>query len=294
MIADDIRRAGPYTTNGVQTVFAFGFKVFAASDLLVTSSEGGVNTELAIGTDYSVTLNADQDTTPGGTVTIDPALNGPSLIITGDLAIEQPTVFTNTGGFYPRVLNDALDRVTIYLQQLYETITRAIVAPIGTSITANSVVTTDGGGNVAFTPLADFATEAAIAAEQSTKEDIWAGNVSGKYVASATLAEAAEPQTVASAATITLDCAAGFSFNITLDHNTTLANMLNAVPGYSCGTIKITQGTTGGTMSYGSKWVTGGGAQLLSVGAGKKDIISYQVRSSTEIYYSIDKDVKTV
>jgi len=38
----------------------------------------------------------------------------------------QPTEFTNSGGFYPRVLNDSLDRLTIYAQQLEERQSRSI------------------------------------------------------------------------------------------------------------------------------------------------------------------------
>src|SRR5688572_6658062 len=107
----DERRAGPYATNGVQTDFTFEFKVFDGEDLVVTSSEDGVEAALVYETDYTVDLNEDQDNDPGGTVTLETALDGPTITITSDMSATQPTEFTNTGGFYPRVLNNSLDRV---------------------------------------------------------------------------------------------------------------------------------------------------------------------------------------
>lgn len=128
----DERRAGPYATDGVQTDFTFEFKVFNAEDLVVTSSEDGIETVLIHETDYTVDLNADQEDDPGGTVIIDPELDGPTVTITSDMDYTQPTVFTNAGGFYPRVLNDSLDRVTILIQQLKEKLSRALLAPFDT------------------------------------------------------------------------------------------------------------------------------------------------------------------
>jgi len=130
-IADTLRRAGPYATNGVQTTFSFAFKVFEAGDLLVTLTDGGVDTEAALGTDYTVVLYTDQNTTPGGNVTMAVAPNGPTITITSAMPIEQPATFTNTGGFYPRVLDDSLDRLTIIQQQQAELLTRTPVAPVG-------------------------------------------------------------------------------------------------------------------------------------------------------------------
>lgn len=119
-ISSTNRKAGPYAGNGSSTVFPFSFKVFSASDLYVTrtSSEGAV-VVLDLGTDFTVSLNANQDDNPGGTVTLSAALeSGYSLTVTSDIQPLQPVEFTNLGGFYPRIINDALDRLTILVQQL--------------------------------------------------------------------------------------------------------------------------------------------------------------------------------
>ncbi|MCU9930989.1 hypothetical protein OFL77_27025, partial [Escherichia coli] len=69
--SDDPRKAGPYDCNGVTVTFPFSFKIFAAAtDLLVTLADSnGVETALAYSTDYSVSMNADQNANPGGTIT---------------------------------------------------------------------------------------------------------------------------------------------------------------------------------------------------------------------------------
>jgi len=85
-------------------------------------------------------------------------------------------------------------------------------------------------------------------------------------------------------ATIALDLSLSNQFSVTLAGNRTLANPTNAVAGLS-GTIIVQQDATGSrTLSYGAnyKW-PGGVAPTLSTGANAVDVISYLVKSSTEI-----------
>jgi hypothetical protein len=133
-ISSTTRVAGPYTGNGTASAFPFAFKVFAASDLDVVrlNAATGVETALVLNSDYTVTLNGNQNTNPGGTVTLvaGALATGFTLTLTSDLANLQPTDLTNQGGFYPDVINDSLDRATIQIQQLTDDIDRSIKAPI--------------------------------------------------------------------------------------------------------------------------------------------------------------------
>lgn len=125
-------RIAQYTGNGT-SVFSFSFKVFSAADLLVvrTDTTTGADTTLVVDTDYTVTLYGDQNTNPGGNVTtVDPVAVGQKLTITSDIANLQPTDLSNQGGFYPSVINDALDRATIQIQQVASSILRTVVAPV--------------------------------------------------------------------------------------------------------------------------------------------------------------------
>lgn len=129
-VTNTLRRAGPFASNGVQTAFAFEFKVFTDADLLVVLTEDGVETTAVLGADYSVTLNPDQNDDPGGTVTFSVAPDGPSVTILSNVEETQPAVYTNTGGFYPKTVENSVDRATILTQQLSEKVDRAVLRPV--------------------------------------------------------------------------------------------------------------------------------------------------------------------
>lgn len=136
-ISSQTRKAGPFIGNGSTTAFPFSFKVFATSDLVVTrANTSAVETVLTVGTDYTVSLNANQNTNPGGTVTLTSALaSNFKLVLTSAVPNLQPVDITNNGGFYPKVINDALDRVTILAQQIALDNSRAVKVPITSSLT---------------------------------------------------------------------------------------------------------------------------------------------------------------
>lgn len=143
-INSTIRKAGPFIGNGTASVFPFAFKVFQASDVEVVRLTVATNVEtvLALTTDYTVSLNQDQDSNPGGSITLvaGALATGYNLVITSDVENLQPTDLTNQGGFYPDVINDALDRATIQIQQLQEGLDRAALLPITSSADAASLV----------------------------------------------------------------------------------------------------------------------------------------------------------
>lgn len=132
-ISSTVRIAGPYTGNGVTTSFTFAFKVFSAADVYVVRLDTSslVETVLVLNTDYTVSLNANQNSNPGGSViAVTAPTSTQTLTITSNIANLQPTDLTNQGGFYPTVINDALDRSTIQLQQLSEDTDRALKTPL--------------------------------------------------------------------------------------------------------------------------------------------------------------------
>lgn len=130
-ISNANRKAGPFSGNGVTVAFPFTFKVFKASDVLVVQAVAGVETTEALTADYTVTLNADQNANPGGTITMLSApATGTTITATSQVANLQPMDLTNAGGFYPAVINDALDRSTVQIQQLAEGLSRAVKVPI--------------------------------------------------------------------------------------------------------------------------------------------------------------------
>ena len=70
-ISSENRKAGPFSGNGVTTAFPFTFKVFAATEVyVVRADEDGVETVLVQNSGNTVALNPNQNTNPGGTVTL--------------------------------------------------------------------------------------------------------------------------------------------------------------------------------------------------------------------------------
>lgn len=130
------RKDGPYIGNGVTTVFPFNFKVFTSADLYVVLallSTGG-ETVLALTTNYTVSLNADQNVSPGGTITtLTTYASTHSVTITSNIPNYQTMDLTNQGGFYPSVITTALDKATIQIQQLAEQNDRSLTLPISST-----------------------------------------------------------------------------------------------------------------------------------------------------------------
>ncbi|MDZ4055987.1 MAG: hypothetical protein U1D69_03325, partial [Polynucleobacter sp.] len=133
------RKAGPFLSG---TALPFEFKVFSKEDIAViyTNAEG-VEVVLVLDSDYSVTLNADQDNNPGGTATLTtPIISGDRANIIGDLAYDQGTDIRNQGGFEPEIIEDALDRATIQIQQLKEISDRTLKTAPGDSRTGDELL----------------------------------------------------------------------------------------------------------------------------------------------------------
>ena len=179
------RRAGPYNGNGSTTSFSFSFKTFAAGDLQVTrTSATGLESVLVLNSDYSVTLNPDQDASPGGTITYPisgAALAiGEKLTIVGDLEYDQTTDLLGGGAFNARVIEDTLDRIVIQIQQLEERLDRALSLPVSAAAStvlpvpsANKVIAWDSAaGALVNRDAGDFASAVAYA---NWRTDVFSG-----------------------------------------------------------------------------------------------------------------------
>jgi len=144
-IASTARKAGPLLGNGIATSFSFGFRVFATGDVKVAIADStGVETVLEEGTHYTVSLNANQETSPGGSVTYpvsgSPLPVGSVLSVIGDLDYDQPLDLPSGGNFSPLALENQLDRATIQIQQLKEQVDRAAKLPQTSAETPDALV----------------------------------------------------------------------------------------------------------------------------------------------------------
>lgn len=127
-ISSTTRKAGPFSGTGTQNAYPFSFKVFASGDVLVVQTDDtGVENPLAVGTHYTVALNADQEKNPGGIVSLSTALPaGYLLTVSSAIPLTQGASIPNMGGFYPKVIEQALDKLTIAQQQIADVMGRCI------------------------------------------------------------------------------------------------------------------------------------------------------------------------
>ena len=106
-----------YSGNGSTTVFAYGFKIFADSDLTVTlvNDTTGVETTQTLTTHYTV---SGAGTDSGGNVTFGSApASGNTVKIERILSHTQTTTYTENDAFPSQAHEDGLDRLTMLTQQ---------------------------------------------------------------------------------------------------------------------------------------------------------------------------------
>ncbi|MFH4822966.1 hypothetical protein ABCG99_01330 [Klebsiella pneumoniae] len=107
-----------YTGNGATTQYDFTFRILDKSHLLVQTMDTSENiVTLTLGTDYTVTgVNRYN----GGKVVLTSALPaGYKISIERSTPVTQEASIRNQGGFFPEIHEDALDKLTMLVQQAY-------------------------------------------------------------------------------------------------------------------------------------------------------------------------------
>jgi len=126
-----------YQGDGSTTEFPFSFRIFEETDLVVSLYEiaTGIETELTLNSDYTVTINGDN----GGTVIMATAPSSSyKLIIKRILPLTQETDYVEGDPFPAESHERALDKLTMITQQLNEQLDRTVKV----DITQTSVDTT--------------------------------------------------------------------------------------------------------------------------------------------------------
>ena len=271
-VASTTRKTVPVVGNSVANTFAFGFKVFAKADIQVniTVIATGVSSTLVLDSDYSVLLNADQDNSPGGSITY--PISGTLLDNTKELQIVSNIVMTQAlnlpsggGVFNAKVIEDSLDKAIIGVQQLIELGARSLSFPaidsnagqIPSAVTrANQLLGFNAGGdpiavqpananvNVVMQPVVAAATLAlARAAMGVNASALTTSLITGAY------------STVAADNAKVLQCSG--TFTLSLGDAATLGagwscNIVNA----GVGTITVGRVTAGNTLAGAASNIT--------------------------------------
>jgi len=205
-ISTEAIKTSVFDGNGSTTAYGFSFKCYSGADLeVVLTSTAGVETVQTITTHYTVALNSNQDSSPGGTVTMvtAPASGSPAekLVIYNKLAYTQGVDLVSGGAFNANVIEDAIDRNTILSRRANEQVTRSIQIPIsddaGTGVNlptetlrASKAVVFDSSGNVGVS-TDDYEDQVATVAASAAAASVSASAASTSASASATSAAAA-------------------------------------------------------------------------------------------------------
>jgi hypothetical protein len=161
-----------FSGNGSTTAFAVSFYFLATSDLKVTLRKAdGTEVVKTLATDYTVT---GAGVTSGGTVTMGTApASGETLVIQRNVPFTQLVDYQPNDPFPANTHEQALDKLTMEVQQLNEAVSRSIKVSTTNTITSPEFTvdaTTRANKVLAF----DAAGELAVTQELGTYKGNWA------------------------------------------------------------------------------------------------------------------------
>jgi hypothetical protein len=116
--------SGPYDGNDIADTFSYTFKIFDKSEVSVYETDDtGVETLLTVDSDYTVTGVGND---AGGTITRTAGAlpTGYQWFIRSNFEETQLTAFTSQGPFFPDLHENAMDKLTLLIQQILDKLTR--------------------------------------------------------------------------------------------------------------------------------------------------------------------------
>jgi len=137
-VASETNRSGPYTGNGVTTVFDYDFKIDNEAHVKVIKADAaGTETTLSLGAHYEVTGVGDAT---GGTIIVSVAPSSTETITNlRQVPFTQETDLENQGAYYAETVERAFDLALMRDQQLAEELHRAVKIPASSDDTSGEL-----------------------------------------------------------------------------------------------------------------------------------------------------------
>ena len=128
-----------FSPNGVSVLFPVSFKFLDETDLVVILTDAnGVDSTLTYLTDYTVAGAGDES---GGSITtIATYATGTKLTIYRDLDATQNTDYVANDSFPAETHEDALDKLTMLIQELEDELGRTIQFPASEALATNNIL----------------------------------------------------------------------------------------------------------------------------------------------------------
>ena len=131
----DVTRRIVYSGSAGVGPYSFSFEVLSATDIAVYKDQ----TLLTLTTDYTVAISGDGT---GSVTLVVAATAANNITLVGARAIQRTTDFVTGGDLFANSLNDELDSLVIFAQQVKETADRGLKAPITDPTDVNMVLPT--------------------------------------------------------------------------------------------------------------------------------------------------------
>ncbi len=204
-----------YTGNGVATTFAYTFPVTSKNNVLVTKTliSSGASTTSVVDVDYTVN-GVSNASSAAWTITM--PISGAAIsslyriTITPNLSLKQLTDFENQGGFNADTHESSFDYLTIVAQQIQEQVDRAVKLGIGSTDSADAILTSIDASKASCTASASAAATSATAAATSATAAATSATASATS-ATASAASAASASAIAAGVLTTKGDTVGFS-----------------------------------------------------------------------------------
>lgn len=139
-VSSETAKSGPYTGNGVTTVFAYNFRILDAAHIEVVRTVNGTASTVSP-SEYTV---SGVGSNAGGNVTftIAPAA-GQTITVVRNAPFTQQVDLENQGAYYAETIEEALDLAAMRDQQMAEELTRAVKLPVGSDPSGLPALTED-------------------------------------------------------------------------------------------------------------------------------------------------------
>lgn len=179
-----------YTGDGSNTIWNYSFLIPENSNAVITITTIATSETLVL--DPSVYTITGVNNPVGGTV-IYPLSGSPlstafRISIQRILPLTQETDLVNQDGFYPEVIEDEFDYLTMLVQQLQDEISRVFVVPVGSDLNIEQLLIDISNGAANATAAAASATAASGSATAAHASQITASAAATSATASAATA----------------------------------------------------------------------------------------------------------
>lgn len=221
-VSSTTSRSGPYTGNGVTTVFAYGFRILDETHVEVVRTEAGVD-ETVSPSEFTV---SGVGNAVGGNITFTLApTSAQTITIIRAAPFTQAVDLENQGAYYAETIEEAFDLAAMRDQQLQEQVDRSVKIPVGAdastlgALISDVIRLADSADEIDTVAgiSADVATVAGVSADVTTVAGIAADVSSVAAVDAEVVAVAAVDAEVAAVAGIAANVttAAGIAADVT-------------------------------------------------------------------------------